>query len=77
MLDDQDDPDTGEPLPTLGIYNYDDMDDNTRKNYKSLEDQSNNLIKNAMWMMKANVPLNSDMYSYVQTQLQSGKLDFR
>lgn len=75
MLDDQDDPDTGEPLPTLGIYNYDDMDDGTKKNYKGLEEQSNNLVKNAMWLMKANVPLNSEMYSYVQNQLQSGKID--
>ena len=75
MLDDQDDPDTGEPLPTLGIYNYDDMDDSTKRNYKGLEEQSNNLVKNAMWLMKANVPLNSEMYSYVQNQLQSGKID--
>ena len=74
MIVDQVDPDTGEDLPNLGIYNLDDMDDKTRKNYKSFENE--NTIKNAMYLMKANTPLNSEMYSYCQTQLQNGKLDF-
>lgn len=29
-----------------------------------------------MYIMKANAPLNSEMYSYCQTQLQHGKLKF-
>lgn len=74
MIVDQVDPDTGQDLPNLGIYNLDDMDDKTRKNYKSFENE--NTIKNAMYLMKANTPLNSEMYSYCQTQLQNGKIDF-
>lgn len=34
------------------------------------------MIHNAMYIMKANAPLNSEMYSYCQTQLQHGKLKF-
>lgn len=33
-------------------------------------------IHNAMYVMKANASLNSEMYSYCQTQMQHGKVKF-
>ena len=77
LMEDQTDPDTGEDLPSLGIYNYDDItDEKTVRNYKAREAEADNLVKNAMFIMKATTPLNSQMYSYCQTQLMNGKLNF-
>ncbi len=32
--------------------------------------------ENAMYLIKANAPINTDCYSYVQTQISSGKVKF-
>lgn len=75
LITDQQDPDTDEFLPNLGIINLDDIpNEQDRKNYKSFE--NDNTIKNALYMMKANTPLNSEMYAYCQNQLRNGKLKF-
>ena len=75
MITDQHDPETDELLPNLGIINLDDIpNEQDRKNYKSFENE--NTIKNALWMMKANASINTDLYSYTQTQLRNGKLKF-
>lgn len=68
LVTDQTDPETGEVLWNWGVYND---EDGTYKNFKTAD-----TIHNAMYIMKANAPLNSEMYSYCQTQLQHGKLKF-
>lgn len=62
------DPDTGEILYNWGVYN----DEEGR--YKGLKTE--NTIPNAMYIMKANTTLNSEMYAYCQTQLQHGRIKF-
>jgi hypothetical protein len=68
LVTDQEDPDTGEILPTFGVVN--DEDDKYRNFITS------NTIPNAMYVMKANAPLNTEMYAYCKSQLNSGKLQF-
>ena len=62
------DPDTGETLWNWGVEN-----DEERK-YKNMETE--NTIHNAMYIMKANQVLNSEMYAYCQSQMSAGKLLF-
>ena len=68
LITDQIDPDTGEMLFNWGVYN-----DDERK-YKNFE--TPDTIYKAMYIMRANAPLNTEMYSYCQTQLQHGKIKF-
>lgn len=68
LLTDQVDPDTGETFWNWGVYNDDD------KKYRNF--QTPDTIHNAMYIMKANAPLNTEMYSYCQTQLQHGRIKF-
>lgn len=75
LIQDQIDPDTDEILFNFGIANLDNItSEDMRKNYKSFETEDT--IKNAMWLMKANAPLNTEMYSYCENQLRNGKLKF-
>lgn len=75
LITDQYDPETDELLANFGIINLDDVpNEEDRKNYKSFENE--NTIKNALYMMKANAPLNTEMYAYTQSQLRNGKLKF-
>lgn len=62
------DPDTGETLFGLGVYNDDDG------KYKKFE--TSDTIKNAMYIVKANINLNTELYAYTQAQMGSGKLRF-
>lgn len=68
LVQDQTDPDTDEPLYNWGVYNDD------KKIYKKFE--TPDTIRNAMYVIKANAPLNTELYSYCQTQLLAGKLRF-
>lgn len=68
LVRDQIDPDTDEPLYNWGVYN-----DDERK-YRDWETSAT--VHNALYIMKANAPLNSEMYSYCQGQLNAGKLKF-
>lgn len=68
LVQDQEDPDTGEMLYNFGVYNDDEG------KYKRFETEDT--IRNAMYLMKANSSINSDLYAYTQTQLSSGKLSF-
>lgn len=68
LVEDQIDPDTDETLYNWGVYN------DEERVYKKFE--TPDTIHNAMYIMKANQPLNSEMYSYCQSQLLSGKLKF-
>ena len=68
LVTDQIDPDTGETLFNWGVVNDDDG------KYKRF--QTENTVHNAMYIMKANQTINSELYSYTQSQLMSGKLRF-
>ena len=62
------DPDTGEILYNWGVYNDED------RAYKTMETE--NTIHNAMYVMKANQALNSEMYAYCQAQMSAGRVKF-
>lgn len=68
LVRDQIDPDTDEPLWNWGVYNDDD------KIYRQWI--TTDTIRNAMFVMKANPALNSEMYSYCQWQLNNDRLKF-
>lgn len=68
LVTDQFDPDTDETLYNWGVYN------DEEKHYK--KHQTADTIHNAMYIMKANQSINSELYSYCQSQLLSGKLKF-
>ena len=62
------DPDSGEILYNWGVLN----DENHE--YKNMETE--NTIHNAMYIMKANQSLNSEMYAYCQSQINAGRVKF-
>lgn len=70
LVRDTEDPDTGEFLPNLGVYN----DDPDKPVYKRFENE--NTIHNALYLMKANVAINTELYAYAQAQMRSGKVRF-
>lgn len=59
----------GEYLPAFGVYNIDDYPE--YKKYITPETE-----KDVLYLIKANAPLNTQAYSYAQTQLYSGKIRF-
>lgn len=68
MVKSQIDPDSGDTLFDFGVYND---EDNFYKKYRTP-----NTEEDAMFLIKANAPINTEIYSYVQSQLQSGKIKF-
>lgn len=68
LVQDQEDPDTGEILYNLGVYND---EDGMYDRFKT-----DDTIRHAMYLMKANSSINSDLYAYAQNQLATGKLLF-
>ena len=68
MVKPQVDPKTGEILPPFGVDN--DVDGL----YKKFRTPDAEL--DAMYLIKANAPINTEAHSYVQTQLSSGKIKF-
>ena len=68
MVKTQIDPETGDTLPPFGVEND---DDGLYKKFKTDE-----TIKDAMFLIKANAPINTEAHAYVQTQLSSGKIKF-
>lgn len=68
MIKTQIDPETGEELPPFGVENTD-MYDIYKKHNRQI-----NVVRDAMFLIKANAPINTDIYAYVQTQLSSGKI---
>ena len=62
------DPDTEEILYNWGVYNDDDGV------YRKM--RTPDTIPNALYIMKANQQLNSDMYSYCASQIRNGKVRF-
>lgn len=62
------DPDSGEVLYNWGVLNDDDG------KYKNM--QTENTLVDAMYIMKANQTLNSEMYSYCQSEINAGRVNF-
>ena len=62
------DPDTGETLYNWGVMND---EDNKYRNMKT-----DDTVNDAMYIMKANQVLNSEMYAYCQTEINSGRVNF-
>lgn len=62
------DPETGEILPPFGVMNDEDG------KYKKLK--TADTVPNALYLIKANAAINTEAYSYAQTQMSSGKIKF-
>ena len=68
MVKSQTDPDTGDFYPDFGVYNDDEL---YYKKFRTI-----NTEENAMYLIKANAPINSEAHSNAQTQLMAGKVKF-
>lgn len=68
MIKGQIDPNTGDDLPPFGIYNDDEG------YYKKFETKNTEL--SAIYIIKANAPINTEAYANAQAQLSSGKIKF-
>ena len=69
MIKAQIDPKTGETLVPFGVDNLDEYPE--YKKYRTPETE-----RDAMYLIKANAPINTEAHSFVQTQLSSGKIKF-
>ena len=72
MVLDQIDPESGDVLPGFEVAGatYEDWE----KDYKKFK--SDHSEPNAMYLIKANAPINTEAHSYVQTQLSGGRIKF-
>lgn len=66
------DPDTGDDLPPFGVEGG--TAEDTIELYKKIRGVG--VEENAMYLIKANAPINTEAYSYAQTQMSSGKVKF-
>ena len=72
MVKPQTDPLTGEEYPDFGVIGG--TSEGIELEYKKF--RTNNTEQDAMYLMKANAPINTEAHSNVQTQLTSGKIKF-
>lgn len=68
MVKSQIDPETGEVLPPFGVEND---DEGLYKKYRTVDTEID-----ALYIIKANAPINTEAYTYAQTQMSSGKVKF-
>ena len=68
MIKSQIDPDTGDTYPDFGVYNDDEA---YYKKYKTDITEHD-----AMYLIKANAPINTEAHANAQTQLSSGRVKF-
>lgn len=68
MVKSQIDPESGELLSDFGVEND---EDNFYKKFKTPDTETD-----ALYLIKANAPINTEAHTYVQTQLSSGKIKF-
>ena len=68
MVIGQEDPETGDYYPPFGI------DNDEEGKYKKFK--TDDMIKDAMYLIKAKAPDNTQAYTYAQTQISSGKIHF-
>lgn len=72
MVKPQVDPETGENLPDFGVYGG--TQENAVDEYKKY--RTANTEEDAMYLIKANAPVNTECYSNAQVQMSTGKLRF-
>lgn len=70
MIKSQTDPETGEELPPFGVEGG--TSEDVVSQYKKIKGAG--VEENAMYLIKANAPINTEAHTYVQTQLYSGKI---
>ena len=70
MTKSQIDPETGDELPAFGVEGG--TFDEVHEQYKKIKGEG--VEKDAMYLIKANAPINTEAHAYVQTQLSSGKI---
>ena len=66
------DPETGEELLPFGVYGG--TSEDIVEPYKKIKGEG--VENDAMYLIKANAPINTEAHTYVQTQLSSGKIKF-
>lgn len=72
MVLSQIDPETGDTLPPFGVSGG--TYDEAGQEYKKFK--TDDMEKDALYLIKANAPINTEAYSYAQTQMSSGKIKF-
>lgn len=72
MVKSQVDPETGDSLPPFGVEGG--TSEDAVEPYKKVKGAD--VEENALYLIKANAPINTEAYSYAQTQLSSGKIKF-
>lgn len=68
MVKQQVDSETGDIIPDFGVYNDNDLE------YKKFRTQ--NCEYDALYILKANAPINSEAHANAQTQINAGKVKF-
>jgi len=66
------DPESGEELPPFGVEGG--TAEDVIESYKNIKGPG--VEENAMYLIKANLPINTEAHTYVQMQLGSGKIKF-
>lgn len=66
------DPESGETLPPFGVSGG--TSEDVLEQYKKIKGPD--VEEDAMYLIKANAPINTEAHSYVQTQMFSGKIKF-
>jgi hypothetical protein len=66
------DPETGDELPPFGVEGG--TSEEAIEPYKKIRGPG--VEEGAMYLIKANAPINTEAHSYVQTQMFSGKIKF-
>ena len=66
------DPETGDELPPFGVEGG--TSEDAIEPYKKI--RGSGVEENALYLIKANAPINTEAHSYVQTQMFSGKIKF-
>lgn len=72
MTKSQLDPETGDELPPFGVEGG--TSEDAIEPYKKIKGPG--VEENALFLIKANAPINTEAHTYVQTQLSSGKIKF-
>lgn len=72
MVRSQIDPETNDVLPPFGVEGG--TYDEAGQEYKKFK--TPDMEKDAMFLIKANAPINTDAHTYVQTQMSSGRVKF-
>lgn len=72
LVQGQEDPETGDYYPPLGVA--DGTFENVMQEYKKF--RTDDCIRDALYLIKANAPINTEAHTYVQTQISSGKVKF-